>query len=132
MRALSAGLVYFAIVFAIGFVLGTIRTVWLTPHIGVFGAVLIELPVILAASWWACGWVIRRISLPTDLAPRAVMGASAFIFLILAEYGLAAGFQNLSFGAFLNGLATLAGAVGLSGQILFAIFPLIWREQPSI
>jgi hypothetical protein len=39
--ALAAAIVYFAIVFATGFVFGTIRVLVLTPRIGEFGAVLL-------------------------------------------------------------------------------------------
>jgi hypothetical protein len=45
--AMKAGLVYFASVFAIGFVLGMIRVPILAPLFGDFIAVLIELPIIL-------------------------------------------------------------------------------------
>jgi hypothetical protein len=34
-QALKVGALYFAAVFAVGFVLGTIRTLWVTPRIGV-------------------------------------------------------------------------------------------------
>ncbi len=132
MRALGAGLVYFAIVFAVGFVLGTIRTVFVTPHFGALTAVLIELPFILTASWFVCRWVLRQFGLPAVFAARAVMGVSAFILLILAEYALAAAFQGQSVITFVCALATLDGATGFAGQILFALFPVVQRDKSSI
>ena len=45
--SLTAGLAYFASVFAIGFVLGLIRIPFLVPLFGDITAVLIELPIIL-------------------------------------------------------------------------------------
>ena len=56
---LRAAIAYWAVVFALGFVLGTVRTLWLAPAIGVTVATAVELPIMLAASWWAAGWAVR-------------------------------------------------------------------------
>lgn len=58
--AIKAGAIYFAAAFALGFVLGTIRVLWLAPHVGETAAVLAEQPVMLTVSWFAAGWLIRR------------------------------------------------------------------------
>ena len=58
--ATRAGAAYFAIVFAVGFVLGALRVTFLAPAVGPLPAVALELPVMLAASWWTCGWLMRR------------------------------------------------------------------------
>ena len=57
-NAVKAGIVYFLAVFAIGFLLGTIRILWITPWLGDGAAVLLELPVILTASWLLCARLI--------------------------------------------------------------------------
>jgi hypothetical protein len=49
----SAALRYFGLIFALGFLLGTVRTLLLAPATGATAAVLIELPVMLGASWLA-------------------------------------------------------------------------------
>jgi len=125
MKALLAGAAYFAVVFAAGFVLGAIRTLVLAPRVGDLAAVLIELPVILAIAWWVCGQIIRQFRLPGDLTSRLVMGASAFALLILAEFALAALMSGISLSGFVAAWLTPAGAVGLAGQVLFAIFPVV-------
>ena len=101
MRALQAGVAYFALVFALGFAFGTVRTLLLArfPEISRFAAVLVELPVILTASWLICRHVIRRLAVPDTWRERAIMGAVAFALLMLAEAVL---------DALLSG-ATLAG-----------------------
>ena len=50
MQVLKAGAVYFAVVFAVGFVLGTIRTLWVVPRFGARTAELMEMPVMLAVT----------------------------------------------------------------------------------
>jgi hypothetical protein len=47
----AAGMAYFTFVLAAEFVFGTVRVPVLTPHLGEIGAVLLELPIMLAVSW---------------------------------------------------------------------------------
>ena len=73
-RTAEAGAAYFAIVFAVGFALGTVRTLFLASRFGEQLAVVMELPIILGASWIACGWVLRRWHLAASVGPRLTMG----------------------------------------------------------
>ncbi|HSF62739.1 MAG TPA: hypothetical protein VLA78_00005 [Paracoccaceae bacterium] len=122
MPLLTAALAYFALVFAAGFALGTARVLLLAPRLGETGAVALELPVMIALSWLSASWVLRRRPLPPG-APRLAMGAVAFALLMGAEAALAV----LAFGqtpaAWAAALATPPGALGLAGQILFALIP---------
>ncbi|WP_440957370.1 hypothetical protein ACFELO_08630 [Oceanicaulis sp. LC35] len=132
-RAAFAGLVYFAIVFAIGFVLGSIRVLLVSPCLGELGAVLLELPVMLGACWLVSGALTARLAAHNPARAAIVMGGVAFTCLMLAEFTLGAL-------AFERGLleqvlrwGTPAGALGLFGQIGFALFPWIQRRRtPSI
>jgi len=45
-RVLKAGAVYFGVVFGAGFVLGTVRVIWVVPHLGERTAELIEAPTL--------------------------------------------------------------------------------------
>ena len=126
MTALSLGLRYFAGVFAIAFALGTIRTLWLAPAIGAVAAVAIEVPIIWAVSWW---WARRLLARqPLGLAGRAVMGGTAFGWLMLAEFALALAFGRAP-GAFLAAFFTPAGLIGLVGQVGFAALPLLMKPR---
>lgn len=57
------GIAYFALVFVLGFLLGTVRTLFVrdAPAAGRLLGVLIELPIMLSASWFLCRYVIRRL-----------------------------------------------------------------------
>lgn len=123
--ALRAGSLYFAAIFALGFVLGAVRTLALAPWIGETGAVLAELPVILAASWFAAGRLARPLG--PALRLRIAMGGFAFALLMAAEAGLGAALGAAPFA----GLATPAGALGLAGQFLFAAFPALRTPRRS-
>lgn len=124
-----AGFVYFALVFAAGFVLGGLRISLLEPRLGALGAVLAELPLMLAVSWLACGWTLRRFDVPGAVAARLVMGVTAFALLMAAELALAVFVFGESAGEFLAAVTAPAGAVGLAGQIAFALMPLARRRQ---
>jgi len=54
-RIVKAALAYAAIVFAVGFVFGTLRTLVLAPWLGALGAVLAEVPFIPARARPALG-----------------------------------------------------------------------------
>lgn len=123
--AAKAGFFYFAVVFAAGFVLGTLRVLVVAPVFGEIGAVLIELPIILAISWFACSLIVQRLSVPPRVSDRALMGAGAFVLLMMAELALSVVIFGRSPAEFANSLATLPGALGLAGQIAFATFPLL-------
>lgn len=127
---LKAGALYFALVFAAGFVLGAIRTLLLAPRVGDFAAVAIELPVMLAVAWLACGAVLRWVKPGQGIAAHAVMGLVAFALLMAAELALSLALGAPSIAAWLVGLTSSPGLLGLAGQIAFAIFPMI-RQRPA-
>ena len=123
--AIKAGIAYFALVFALGFVLGTIRVLFVAEHAGELGAVVLELPVMLAASWLICRWLIGRIRVADDAASRLTMGATAFALLMIAELALSVWVFGNSLTAHLQHYMTDPGAIGLAGQLLFGLFPLL-------
>jgi hypothetical protein len=67
MRALKAGVVYFLLVFAVGWILGPIRELWAVSHLGRMAAMLSEAVIILIAMIVAARWVIRRFDVPRTL-----------------------------------------------------------------
>jgi hypothetical protein len=74
-RAIAAGGLYFLLVFLLGMALGTVRILLLEPRLGEVGSVLAELPFMLAASWFACGRLIRYLSIPAAVSIRLAMGS---------------------------------------------------------
>jgi len=69
----SAGALYFAIVFAAGFALGTVRVLWLVPRLGERMAELAEMPFMLAVTMLAAHRVARRLSMPYRCRPRRAL-----------------------------------------------------------
>lgn len=127
---LRAALAYFAAIFALGFVLGAIRVTWLVPSLGELAAVAIELPVMLAVSWWWAGRVLNRWPLPRP-RQRLAMGATAFAILMAAELALAMTLGGQGPGEWLASMAHAAGMLGLAGQVLFALVPRLRTSRGS-
>jgi hypothetical protein len=127
-RALVAGLAYAALVFALGFALGTIRVLVVAPRVGDTAAVLFELPLMLAASYLACRALVGRFAVPSAAAPRLAMGGLALAVLFLAEAAVGV----LGFGRTLaEHLATYrapGAQLGLAAQLVFAALPLVVRR----
>jgi hypothetical protein len=115
------------VVFALGFVLGTIRVLWLAPLVGLLPATLIELPMMLGASWIASGWLVRRFAI-TDGGAALAIGGLAFTLLMAAELALGVGLMGLTVGQWLADFGKAHAAAGLAGQIMFALMPW-WRAQ---
>jgi hypothetical protein len=125
-----AALAYFALVFLAGFALGAIRVLFVAPRWGELPATLLEAPIMLAVSWFACGAAIRKFGVPGRRAGLA-MGAVAFVLLMTAELALSLfGFRR-SPAEFLHGYATPAGLVGLASQIAYGLFPIFRSASPT-
>lgn len=120
----KAGVAYFAGVFLAGFGLGFLRVFVVVPRIGALRAVALELPFMLAVSWIVCGWALRRFAPAAEPGARAAIGLIAFALLMLAEALLAIAAGG-TLASFLASLATPEGALGLSGQAIFALMPLM-------
>ena len=126
-----AAIRYFAIIFALGFVLGTIRTIAIVPRTGETLAVLMELPLMLAASWLVAGRIVRR----AHMSPGQALGVGtlAFLLLMMAEAVLATTLGNQTLALWLRSLFRTPGWIGLAGQVAFGLFPLVasLRRQTS-
>lgn len=124
-RALAAGAAYFLLIFLLGMALGTIRILLLEPRLGAVPSVLLELPFMLAASWFVCGWLIRDLSVPGTATSRLAMGAMAFVLLMAADLALSRFAVGGTVSGHFAGYRGGAPLIGLLGQIAFALFPLV-------
>jgi hypothetical protein len=123
--AFEAGVAYFVVAFGFGFLLGTFRMLVIVPAVGEISAVMLEMPIMLAISWFSSRWLIGRFSVPDGLAPRLVMGGLAFVLLMFAEGGLSILGFGRSFAEHFASYRQVASIMGLLGQLAFASFPAI-------
>jgi hypothetical protein len=126
--AIVAGTAYFGIVFAIGFLLGTLRTLLLAPRVGPLLAVAVELPIMITASWFACRACLRRYAVAAAAGDRLAMSGIALALLLVAELGLSVTLGGLSVAQHLALYGLPEHQLGLAGQLLFAVLPLAQRQ----
>jgi hypothetical protein len=85
MQLLKAGVLYFALVFGVGFVFGTIRVLLVVPKLGTRMAELMETPIMLVVTILAARWVARRLALLPTPSKRLAVGLVALGLLVVAE-----------------------------------------------
>lgn len=125
-RPLSAGVAYFVSVFVLGFGFGIARTLAMAylPSLDRVTAVLVELPLILAASWLISAHLVRRFDVPPLVWPRLVMGGAALVLLLAAEAALSLA-AGRTLAAHVALYAETSHRLGLIGQIGFGVIPLL-------
>lgn len=124
-RIIGAASLYFGIVFMLGFALAFPRELLLKPHLGQTVAVLLELPIMLIASWLVCGHLIRRFAVPSAYTARFAMGGGALGLLLGAELMLSVFVFDRTLAAHLHTYRELASQLGLAAQCVFGLMPLI-------
>lgn len=117
---------YFAGIFFLGFLLGTIRTLALVPIMGQLAAVLVELPFMLTASWFACARILKHYATIREHRQLIIMGGSAFVWLMGTEIVLSVALFGQPLAEFAANLLSTHGIVGLAGQLAFGCIPLVY------
>lgn len=120
------------VLFTLGFVLGTIRVVFIAPRFGPLLATAAEVPVMLIAAVFACRWVVRRWQVPRAAAVRWAMVLWFLALLFTFETLLGAALFGRTAVEQWVALTTPAGLIGLSAQIVAALLlVLVGRREPA-
>lgn len=130
-QILKAGALYFALVFGAGFVLGTVRTLWVVPRIGTRMAELLEEPIMLVIIILAARWVVRRFAVSPKASSLLSIGGIALGLMLVAEFTFVAWLRGLSVRDYLAGRDPVAGTVYCAMLGLFAIMPLLAARRSA-
>jgi len=117
------GLLYFTLIFTLAFATGVVRTLFIAPLLGPLAAISLEVPVLLAASWFVARRLLRGRSF--SLARRASIGALAFALTMISEAVLAHFMRGQGISEWAAAVATPLGLVGLAAQLGFAGMPVL-------
>jgi hypothetical protein len=130
MRVLTVAAIYFALVFACGFVLGVVRTLWVAPAIGVRYAELAEAPWMLVAIVLAARVLVARHPLLASWQAWLGVGMAALALLLLAEFTVVLGLRGLTLARYFASRDPVATAVYVLMLGLFAAMPaLMFRPR---
>jgi hypothetical protein len=124
MQILKAGVLYFALVFGAGFVLGAIHLWWVVPRVGTSVAELVEMPIMLVVIVVAARGIVRRLAVPSTLSSRVGMGLLALALLLATEFTIVLWLRSLFSSEYLASRDPVAGTVYLVMLGVFALMPL--------
>lgn len=125
MTWIRAGIAYFAVVFAAGFLLGVFRVLVLLPRMSEMTAVLLEIPVMLTIAWFVCRKVIARFAVPQALTDRFAMGLLALVLTLVAEAGISLFLAGRTLSEHIDLYRLAHVQIGLVAQLLTAVYPAI-------
>ncbi len=125
MKILKAGVLYFALVFGAGFVLGPIRILWAVPRFGTRMAELMETPIMLVVTVVSARYTVRLLAVPFRVSTRLGMGCVALALLFVAEFTLVLWLRGMSFSEYLASRDPVSGTVYYLMLLVFAIMPLL-------
>ena len=123
MRAAKAGIIYFAAVFGAGFLMGTVRVLWLVGRLGERRAELLEAPFMLAVMIASARIVVRRFA-PLDRGGRLRAGLLSLALMLGAELGVAS-IRGRALAEYIASRDPVSGAVYCALLALFALMPLL-------
>jgi MFS family permease len=131
-QILKAGLLYFALVFGAGFILGPIRILLVAPYLGERFAELLETPLILLVIIFVARWVVRRFQLPQRTIHRLPVGLLALALGLLFEFTLVLKLRGLTLTEYFRTRDPVAGTVYYLTLVLFALMPLLVERNGAV
>lgn len=129
---LKAAATYFALVFGAGFVLGTIRVLWLVPIVGTRTAELLEMPLMLAVVIIAARWIVRHFGKERgSLTSWLGVGGMALVLALLFDFTVILRIRGLSFAQYVEAFDPVAGTAYFVMLGVFAVMPLLVVRKES-
>jgi len=131
-KTIRGGIVYFALVFGTGFLLGSVRVPFIVPRIGQRYAELAEMPLMFAAIFFASRHVLHKYGQKTDSGGLIGIGVIALLLLVGAELLLAVLLAGRGVGEYIASKDKVSGSVYLTMLLVFAAMPWLQaRNQNS-
>ena len=129
-RGIVRGVVYFALVFGVGFLLGIVRVLALEPRLGERWAELVEAPLMLVVIIVSARFVVRWFPAPRRTG-YWISGAIALLLLLFVELSVVLGMRGLSLSQYLAERDPVAGSVYVVLLIVFAAMPWLLGSTPT-
>jgi hypothetical protein len=130
-QVVKAGSIYFALVFGAGFVLGTIRVLWLVPAVGTRTAELLEMPAMLTVISLSARWVARHFTVPYTASSRLAMGGLGLLLILVVDFTVVLWIRGRSFSQYFEAFDPVAGTAYFVMLGVFAVMPLLVVRRAS-
>ncbi len=130
-KTIRGAIVYFALVFGTGFLLGSVRVPFIVPRIGERYAELAEMPFMLMAIFFAARHVLQKYGQKTNPANLIGVGVIALLLLVGAELLLAVLLAGRGVGEYIGSRDKISGSVYLAMLLVFAGMPWLqaWKQN---
>lgn len=133
-RIFINSLIYFTIVFLVGFILGTLRVLFLVPALGDRYAELIEMPFMLTAIYYSARYIVDRYSAIKTLSDFIYLGILALLMLLLFEFTIVLGVRGMTIDQYISSRDPISGTVYVLSLFIFMIMPFViarTRSKPT-
>jgi hypothetical protein len=130
LQTLRTAVVYFALVFGAGFLLGTLRVLLVVPAIGTRAAELLEMPLMLAVIAAAARFISGRFS--NDIHGKGgwlQVGAIAFAFVLCADVIVGVALRGMTVGQALFERDPLSGTAYYLALGWLAVAPWLFARH---
>ena len=127
---MRASFLYFALVMGAGFLLGSVRVLFVVPHLGERWAELAEMPIMAMVIFVAAGYILRRYPEVQTRSRALVVGFTALALSVSAELVLAVVLQSQSLAEYLASRDKISGSVYLVMLVAFALMPRLRLARP--
>ena len=127
---IRASFLYFALVMGAGFLLGSVRVLFVVPHLGERWAELAEMPIMAMVIVVAAGYILRRYPEVQTRGRALVVGFTALALSVSAELVLAVVLQSQSLAEYLASRDKISGSVYLVMLVAFALMPRLRLVRP--
>ena len=132
-KPLKLSLIYFLLVFAAGFLLGTLRILFLLPVMSARYAELLEMPIMLCVIYFSAKMITSKTSPENKDRDHLLIGALALLFLLIAEFTLVLVLRGISIWAYFTTHDPVSGSAYVFSLVLYLLMPF-WvgkRDQSS-
>ncbi len=120
-----AAVIYFALVFAVGLLLGPVRVIWAVPRVGEAVAVALEAPFLVLAMWFAARAAPTWARLSSGGFSHLAVGVLALALQQGADVAVGFGLRGMTLSEQRAEFATPAGVIYATTLVAFALMPLI-------
>lgn len=125
-RTFVISALYFCIVFAAGFVLGTFRVLFIVPILGERYAELAEMPLMVAASAITARYLILKHFHALSFIKACTVGALALFLLLAVEFTVVLAIRNIAIGEHFASRDPVSGLAYLMSLLFYCAAPALF------
>ncbi|MFT7823331.1 MAG: hypothetical protein ABXS92_01090 [Sulfurimonas sp.] len=122
LQKIKLSLLYFMVVFTVGFILGTIRVIFLVPAIGEKWAELLEMPFMLIAIMYTAKYLVNK-HLLLSLRDWLTIGFLALCLLLCIEFTLILGLRGISLSEYIASRDIVSGSAYAISLVIYMLMP---------